>query len=267
MTITDTDKSDLQTAINKESLSDLSAYHRRLHQFAAQGNLMTGFTQADMNWLHSRVETAMCAWHKKDDPPTKCADPSPLEWKKGFGGTEASMSEQETKVYEDKIAGLEATIAELKAGRVLSAANEGDLRDAVAAHNSGVKLTNGVLNQVTGTPGLGGPGSKPNQGDNPAPNPDAGDATPASGTNAASPDETKGEIATVPAVVTENTEPIVVETDKGESDDDIIVVDEDELRAVLQGEGGEVKDESDDEIVVVDEDELRAVLEGNGAEA
>jgi len=67
--------------------------------------------------------------------------------------------------------------------------------------------------------------------------------------------------------VTENTEPIVVETDKGESDDDIIVVDEDELRAVLQGEGGEVKDESDDEIVVVDEDELRAVLEGNGAEA
>ena len=163
--ITDSDKSDLQTALGKENLSDLSAYHRRLHQWASQGNLLTGFTQADMNWLHAQVETEMCKRHKADKPPSDCADPSPLEWGKGVGddielkeddmtrkcahvdavvgairdrenakpkGLEVEGGkEMETKDIEALTKRIEELEATIKAGRVLSAANESDLRDAV----------------------------------------------------------------------------------------------------------------------------------------
>jgi hypothetical protein len=88
--ITDTDKANLIAGINKENLQDLSAYHRRLHMFAAQGNIMTGFTQADMNWLHAQIESAMCKLHKQQKPPTDCADPSPLQWKKSVKAAKPS---------------------------------------------------------------------------------------------------------------------------------------------------------------------------------
>ena len=47
--------------------------------FAAQGNPLTGFSNADMDWLHAQVESAMCKLHKAEE--TECASPSPLEWK------------------------------------------------------------------------------------------------------------------------------------------------------------------------------------------
>jgi hypothetical protein len=79
--ITDSDKSALTAAIGKENLQDLSAYHRRLHTFAAKGNTLTGFSNADMDWLHAQVEGAMGKLHKADAPPTEAPEPSPLEWK------------------------------------------------------------------------------------------------------------------------------------------------------------------------------------------
>jgi hypothetical protein len=93
--ITDSDKSSLQAGINKENLQDLSAYHRRMHMFAAQGNMMTGFSQADMNWLHAAIESAMCKAHKAQDPPTDCAPASPLEWKKSVKAAKPKPDEDD----------------------------------------------------------------------------------------------------------------------------------------------------------------------------
>jgi hypothetical protein len=136
-----------------------------------------------------------------------------------------------------KVAELEATIKE---GRVLSQANEGDLRDAVTAHNSGVKLTNGVLNQVTGKPGPSPPAAPKPQGDNPSPSPSAGDATPASGTNAVTPlldmqYPLGSEATTLKESVAAEIENAQETGEVVESDDDIIIVDEDDLLAVING--------------------------------
>ena len=260
--ITDQDKADLLAALGKEDLVDLSAYHRRLHMFAAQGNLMTGFTQADMNWLHAQCEAEMCKRHKADKPPTDCTPPSPLEWKKSLEGfndlltvaeakcahvtevTERIREREEGKsltsevdkmtVELKKVEALEKRITELeaamKAGRVLSAPNEADLRDAVKAHNTGVGLTNGVLDQVTGKPG-GAPQNPPDTGDNEEP---------------AAVNPPKG-------VTPEITEII-------KSDDEEIEVSVDDLLEVING-----PQEKDDDIVEVDADELLAVINAEEA--
>ena len=251
--ITTTDKNDLLTALGKENLTDLSAYHRRLHQWASQSNLLTGFTQSDMNWLHARVEAEMCDRHKSEKPPTKCADPSPLEWKKEIGddielkdddmkcahvdavvgairdrenakpkGVEGGKDmETETKEIEALTKRIEELEATIKAGKVLSAANESDLRDAVAAHNSGVKLTNGVLDQVTGKPAAGPtpdtPAAAPETEDAPVPKPAPKDVEPV---------ETKEEAPV--------DEPIVAEQEFHET----FLVDEEMLKEVLQSYEG-----------------------------
>jgi hypothetical protein len=268
--ITDSDKSSLMAAIGKESLQDLSAYHRRLHQFSAQGNLMTGFTKADMNWLHAQVETAMCAWHKKDVPPTKCADPSPLEWKAGTASytqlvekcayitaiTEQIREREENKSTEgvgmektdEKIEAMSkdellAHVKEIyKAGRVLSAANESDLRDAVSAHNSGVKLVNGVLNQVTGKPG-GTPEQAPG---------DASDQDQETAANASGTKPGKGIADEVATAVIDT----LIERGIIKSEDVIPVVDT-----------GEPVEPDQDEKYLVDEDVLNEALEHFGLEA
>ena len=272
--ITDQDKADLLAALGKESLVDLSAYHRRLHMFAAQGNLMTGFTQADMDWLHAQCEAEMCKRHKADKPPTDCAPPSPLEWKKSIDGfndlltvaaakcahvTEVterirereeakkppkSFTPEEDKMTVEKIEELEKRIVELeaamKAGRVLSASNESDLRDAIKAHNTGVGLTNGVLDQVTGKPGAA-PQNPPNTGDNEEPaavNPPKGASVTESGAPIIETREVNKDDEEIEVSVNDLLE--VINAEATESDDDIIEVDEDELLAVINEETEEV---------------------------
>lgn len=96
---------------------------------------------------------------------------------------------------------IELLEQQMKEGRVLSGKNENDLRDAVDQHNQGIDLINGVLKQVTGTA---------NAGDNPNPSPSAGDATPASGTNA-----------------------YRQRTYERATDDDVVVVDSEDLAEVI----------------------------------
>ena len=264
--ITDQDKADLVAAFGKENLVDLSAYHRRLHMMAAQGNIMTGFSQSDMDWLHAQNEAAMCKLHKADKPPTKCADPSPLEWKKSWGvlltlGEEKcshvtdvterirereeakkppkSFTPEEDKGMIEKIEALEKRIGELeaavKAGRVLSQSNETDLKKANDLTDQVGELIEGVLEQVTGTPVV-------------EPADEGSDVKPPTATppKAALPEEVK-EIV-VPEV----------------KDDDEIEVDVDTLLTVINEE---TKEPDDDEIVEVSETDLLAVInEGNTEE-
>jgi hypothetical protein len=251
--ITDADKSDLLAAIGKESLVDLSAYHRRLHMQSAQGNIMTGFSQADMNWLHSQVETAMCAWHKKDDPPTKCPDPSPLEWGKGWTGEDAVdkcahvtevtgrirdrennkpkegevVATKEYEALEKRVAELEATVKE---GRVLSTKNTADLKSAVDHHTQGTNLVSGVLAQVTGKPAP----ADADQGDQAPPKPEPKAAEPVMDVSY----PLGHEVAEIKEIPTESDE-ITVEVDPADvtfslKDDELITVDEDELNAEIE---------------------------------
>lgn len=79
--ITDNDKRILERQLRGLNMTDLVATHRRLHQYAAQGHPLTGFSQADMNWFHAAAERELRRRAEQDDrdPP----DPSPLEWASG----------------------------------------------------------------------------------------------------------------------------------------------------------------------------------------
>jgi HK97 family phage prohead protease len=168
-TITAQDKTDLLAGINKENLQDLTSYHRRLHQWAAQGNLLTGFSQSDMNWLHSAVEAAMCKINKANG--NDCADKSPLEWKADsmqfeFKCAHISAVTDRIKEREDAKAGggkADGNTMETKAGRVLSTKNEADLTKANDLLDQAGDLIEGVLTQVTGTD-YNEPGEKPTTG-------------------------------------------------------------------------------------------------------
>lgn len=72
------DKSAIKSELKDMPMDDLVATHRRLHQWAARGNLLSGFTKQDMEWLHNAVEAELRRRAKEDDrePP----ESSPLEW-------------------------------------------------------------------------------------------------------------------------------------------------------------------------------------------
>lgn len=76
--ISDSDKSAIKGELKKMSMTDVVATHRRLHQFAAKGAILSGFSKSEMNWLHSAVEAELVRRAKEDgrDPP----EPTPLKW-------------------------------------------------------------------------------------------------------------------------------------------------------------------------------------------
>ncbi|MDD5517842.1 MAG: HK97 family phage prohead protease [Candidatus Omnitrophica bacterium] len=76
--ITDEDKTVLIREIGDLNMTDLVATHRRLHQFAAQGHILEGFSKSDMNWFHAQTEKELRKRAEDDgrDPP----EASPLEW-------------------------------------------------------------------------------------------------------------------------------------------------------------------------------------------
>jgi hypothetical protein len=90
--ISDSDKSALVGELKDLPMRDLVATHRRLHMWAAQGNLLTGFSKADMNWLHAATEAELRRRAKEDgrDPP----EPTPLEWGGGEAGVDATAEEE-----------------------------------------------------------------------------------------------------------------------------------------------------------------------------
>lgn len=78
--LTSSDKAKLTAEINSKSTADLTAYHRRLHQQAAQGNVLTGFSQADMTSFHNQIEQKLK--EKADAKGGKSSAGSPLTFGK-----------------------------------------------------------------------------------------------------------------------------------------------------------------------------------------
>lgn len=91
--ITAEDKRVLQSELRGLSMTDLVATHRRLHNMAAQGNMLTGFTRADMNWFHAATETELRRRAENED--REPAEPSPLEWAAGEGAEETAGEDDE----------------------------------------------------------------------------------------------------------------------------------------------------------------------------
>lgn len=76
--ISDEEWSAIERELRDMPMVDLVATHRRLHQWAAQGNVLSGFTRADMERLHRMAEAELRRRAEEDDrePP----EPTPLEW-------------------------------------------------------------------------------------------------------------------------------------------------------------------------------------------
>lgn len=72
------DKSAIKSELKDMPMDDLVATHRRLHQWAKQGNILSGFTKQDMEWLHNAVEAELRRRAEEDD--REPAEPTPLEW-------------------------------------------------------------------------------------------------------------------------------------------------------------------------------------------
>jgi hypothetical protein len=139
----------LKAEVDSKSVADLSAYHRRLHEWAAQGNILNGFTRADMNRFHAMIEAAL---QKKGGGDSQAA--SPLQW----GGKSDEPDEMKCsfdtvgeisdRADEEAKGGKDTEPDEIKAGRVLSSANANDLTTAhghiAEAHN----LIGGVLQKL-----------------------------------------------------------------------------------------------------------------------
>ena len=90
--ITDSDKSKLSAEVNGKSVADLTAYNRRLSMQAAQGHLLTGFSQADMNWFHAQIIAALKAKAKAKGQESSAG--APLKW-----GAVKDASQDELKEY------------------------------------------------------------------------------------------------------------------------------------------------------------------------
>ncbi len=101
--ITSEDRSVISSEIRKLNMKDLVASHRRLHQLAARGAMLTGFSKSDMDWFHAQLEKELVRRAKEDErnPP----EPSPLQWGSGkeAEGEFAEEDEVEEKHFPHRI--------------------------------------------------------------------------------------------------------------------------------------------------------------------
>ena len=148
----------------------------------------------------------------------------PWERKGVEGGSDMETETKETKEIEALTKRIEELEATIKAGRVLSVSNESDLRDAQDHHTQGVKLTNGVLDKVTGKPADGPAPAAPA-----APAADDSAPVPKPAPKDVEPVETKEEVVDV----IPSDEPI-----EAEQEEETFLVDEDMLKEVLQSYEG-----------------------------
>jgi len=98
--ITDEDKNVLNRELRSLNMTDLVATHRRLHQFAAQGNILGGFSRADMNWFHTTVEKELR--RRAEDNDREPPEATPLEWGSGKAGDEEIEGDEEPEDDEEK---------------------------------------------------------------------------------------------------------------------------------------------------------------------
>ncbi|MGD8500356.1 MAG: HK97 family phage prohead protease [Phycisphaerales bacterium] len=120
--ITDEDKRVIKQELRGLSMTNLVATHRRLHNMAAQGNMLTGFTRADMNWFHASTEQELRRRATEDDrePP----EATPLEWDSKEG--EEPESSDDEKCFPSRIAVIRDRE---KAGHYVISPKEGRLAD------------------------------------------------------------------------------------------------------------------------------------------
>ena len=79
--MTSEDKSAFETAIQGDTMTGLSATHRRLHMWAEKGNVLSGASESDMVWMHNQVVKELTKRHKKDK--TAFDHTSPLKYADG----------------------------------------------------------------------------------------------------------------------------------------------------------------------------------------
>jgi hypothetical protein len=169
-----------------------------------------------------------------DDTVIKGDEAEAWSWTKA--PEEGDMTKEQVEGFEKRITELEAA---MKAGRVLSQANEKDLSKANDLTDQAGELIEGVLDQVGGTY------NEPAEPDANAP------ALPETGTPAP------------PKTPPKEAETIEVKELTIGSDDDEIEVDVDTLLTVINEE---TKEPDDDEIVEVSETDLLAVINEGSTE-
>ena len=108
--ITDSDKNILKRELGDLNMTDLVATHRRLHMYAAQGNLLTGFSRADMNWFHTAAEDELRRRAEAED--REPSERTPLEWGSSKQDDEEpeSPEDEEAKHMPSQVAVIAARI-------------------------------------------------------------------------------------------------------------------------------------------------------------
>jgi len=94
--ITAEDKSKLSAEVKSKSTADLTAYLRRIHMQAAQGHLLAGFSQADMNWFAGQIGQELKS--KAEAKGGESSAGAPLKW--GAVKTAKEATPEELKEYE-----------------------------------------------------------------------------------------------------------------------------------------------------------------------
>lgn len=100
-TISDGDKAAIRRELKAMPMRDVVATHRRLHQWAAQGNVLSGFTKEDMEWLHGAVEAELR--RRAEEAGRKPPEPTPLEWGRSEAGPEEEDDERHLPATVKKI--------------------------------------------------------------------------------------------------------------------------------------------------------------------
>lgn len=80
--LADSDKAKIESEVSNMSAQEAGAFHRRMHMWASRGSVLSGFSQADMDWLHHLVEQRLNKI--SEDGGGKPNAESPLEWPKGM---------------------------------------------------------------------------------------------------------------------------------------------------------------------------------------
>ncbi len=77
--LTDEDKSAYKSDLKDSSTQDLTAGHRRIHQWAGSGALPTGLSKTDLVWMHNALVDELRRRFKEENPDKAYEHDSPLK--------------------------------------------------------------------------------------------------------------------------------------------------------------------------------------------
>jgi len=77
--LTDEDKSAYKADLKDSSTQDLTAGHRRIHQWAGSGALPTGLSKTDLVWMHNALVDELRRRFKEENPDKAYEHDSPLK--------------------------------------------------------------------------------------------------------------------------------------------------------------------------------------------